>query len=242
VGEDVARAASRYPVRLKGWLVRCHQMWPAPLLALSLIGAIARPSILLAPLAILPVLPLIGVTPNLRYPQTMAPALAIFAAIGAAWIVRRVSRPRLQRMLAGVLVLVMASGLVWCWRGPSGKAIQSEDGPMFAFRSAGAWLAAHGRPNALIMDRKPFIPFFAGMQRTPMPDDDYETLVAYAMRTGVDYIVVEEYLMWTIRKQFVPLMTDPEVRARERRLRMVYFAQDAPRAGIAIFEVVRDAR
>jgi hypothetical protein len=239
VAEDVARAASRYPDRLRGWLVRFHQMWPAPLLLLSLIGAIAQPGVLLAPLAILPVLPLIGVTPNLRYPQTMVPSLAIFAAIGTAWILSRMSQSRLQRMLALVLSLVMAVGLVWCWRGPSGHALQFEDGPIFAFRGAGAWLAAHGRPGALIMDRKPYIPFFAGMRRTPMPDDDYETLVNYARRTGVDYIVVEEYLMWTIRKQFVPLMTDPEVRAHEQRLRMVYFAQDMPRAGIAIFEVVK---
>jgi hypothetical protein len=239
VGVDVARAASRYPDRLRGWLMRFHQMWPAPLLLISLIGAIARPGVLLAPLAILPVLPLIGVTPNLRYPQTMVPALAIFAAMGAAWVLSRVSQLRLQRTLAGVLILVTALGLVWCWRGASGRAIDSEDGPMFAYRSAGAWLAVNGRPDALVMDRKAYVPFFAGMRRTPMPDDDYETLVLYAIRTHVDYIVVEEYLMWTIRKQFVPLMTDPEVRAQEHRLRMIYFAQDMPRAGIAIFEVVK---
>jgi len=90
-----------------------------------------------------------------------------------------------------------------------------------------------------VMDRKPYIPFFAGMPQALMPDDDYDALVDYAVRRGADYLVVEEYVMWTIRKQFIPLMTDPAFRARERRLRMIYFGREGPRTGIAIFEVTR---
>jgi len=242
LGTALARAAARYPDRLKGQLKRVHQTWPAPLLLLSLIGMVIRPGPLLAPLAILPVLPLLGVTPHLRYPQTMVPALAIFAAIGGAWLVGRLDpgRTRARGLARGALALVLALGLGWCWRGPAGDALRrSEDGPTRAYRKAGRWLAEHGKPGALVMDRKPYIPFFAGMPQALMPDDDYDALVDYAVRRGADYLVVEEYVMWTIRKQFIPLMTDPAFRARERRLRMIYFGREGPRTGIAIFEVTR---
>jgi hypothetical protein len=138
------------------------------------------------------------------------------------------------------LAFAMVGGLGWCWRGPAGDSVRRpEDGPTRAYRRAGEWLAVHGRPDALVMDRKPYIPFFAGMRQALMPDDDYDTLVDYAVRTGVDYLVVEEYLTRTIRRQLVPLMTDPDFREREKRLRMLYGHEEGPRTGVAIFEVVR---
>ena len=203
---------------------------------------VVRPGPLLAPLAILPVLPMLGVTPHLRYPQTMVPALALYAAIGGAWLVGRLDeqRRRARWLARGGIALVMSLGLAWCWRGPAGDSLRrSEDGPTMGYRRAGRWLAEHGKPDALVMDRKPYIPFFAGMRQALMPDDDYDMLVDYAVRTGADYLVVEEYLMWTIRKQFIPLMTDPAIRAHEHRLRMIYFGREGPRTGIAIFEVTR---
>jgi hypothetical protein len=45
--------------------------------------------------------------------------------------------------------------------------------------------------------------------------------------------------MWTMRRQFVPIMTDALFRARERRLRLFYGTTDGPMTGVAIFEVVR---
>jgi len=42
-----------------------------------------------------------------------------------------------------------------------------------------------------------------------------------------------------LRRQFVPLMTDPSFRDRERRLRMVFGGDEGPMTGIAVFEVVR---
>ncbi|HKQ59028.1 MAG TPA: hypothetical protein VJY35_14275, partial [Candidatus Eisenbacteria bacterium] len=132
------------------------------------------------------------------------------------------------------------SGLAWCWRGPAGLAVaRSEDAPIHTLRRAGLWLAAHGRPGALVMDRKPYLPFFAGMRHAHMPDDDYDTIVDYAERTGVDYLVMSEHVMWTMRRQFVPIMTDTLFRAREHRLRLIYGTTDGPMTGVVIFEVVR---
>ena len=72
-----------------------------------------------------------------------------------------------------------------------------------------------------------------------MPDDDYDTIVSTRARPASTLLVIEEYVMHTMRRQFVPLMTDPEFTRRERRLRMVYGAGGPANTGIAIFEIVR---
>jgi hypothetical protein len=238
-GDRIAAVAARYPDRLMGQLERVHQTWPAPLAALSVVGAIARPGPLLAPLVILPVLPLLGVTPHLRYPQTLVPALAVYAAIGAAWCVGRARSARMRRAVGVTVALAGVAGMAWCWRGPSGDAVRRfEDAPIPTLRKAGRWLAVNGRPDALVMDRKPYLPYFAQMRHALMPNDDYDTIVEYARRTGVDYLVIEEYVMLGMRPQFVPLMTDTVFREREQRLRMIYGADDGPRTGVGIFEVL----
>jgi hypothetical protein len=242
----VPAAAARYPSRLAGQAARLLQAWPAPLLALSMVGAVVHRGPLLAPLAVLPVLPILGMTPHLRHPQTLVPALALFAAFGAAWLMawagaRRSASGRLARLgVPAAVALLMAWGLAWCWSGPAGGAARRfDDGPMRSLRVAGEWLGVHGRPGALVMDRKPYVPFFAGMRQALMPDDEYDAIVDYAVRTGVDYLVVEEYVMWGMRRQFVPLMTEPAAREGEKRLRMIYGADHGPMTGVGIFEVVR---
>jgi len=231
-------AAGRYPHRLVDHLARIHQAWPTPLMALSVAGAIARPGLLLVPLALILVLPTLGVTANLRFPQTLIPALAVYAAVGAWWLVGRVASAGRKRAVALGLATLVVGGLAWCWWGPAGESVRRfEDAPIPSLRRAGRWLAVHGRPGAAVMDRKPYVPFFAGMRHVLMPDDDYDTIVEYARRSGVDYLVVEEYVMWGMRRQFVPLMTEPDFRAREQRLRMIFGGDEGPMTGVAIFEV-----
>jgi hypothetical protein len=196
--------------------------------------------LLLAPLAIVPVLPALGVTPNLRYPMTLVPALAIYAAIGGGWLMARLGRARGPRRVATAtaIAFLVAGGVLWCWAGPAGDSARHfEDGPMRSLRRAGEWLGAHGRPGARVMDRKPYVPFFAGMQQVLMPDDDYDTIVEYARKNGADYLVIEEYVMLGMRRQFLPLMTDSTFRAHEQRLSMIYGADEGPRTGVAIFQV-----
>jgi len=107
-------------------------------------------------------------------------------------------------------------------------------------RAAGGWLRAHGHPGATVVDRKAYVPFFAGMRHQQLPDDPYETILAWARSCGADYLVVEEWVVQRYRPQLAPLLGDPDFRAAERRLRPLYARRDAPGDGIAIFEVVRD--
>ena len=108
-------------------------------------------------------------------------------------------------------------------------------------RAAGVWLRENGRPGATVMDRKAYVPFFAGMRHVQLPDDDYDTILDYAVRTGVDYLVIEEYIVARLRPQLLGLVRDPAFRSRERRLRTVFMHRDSPYTGVVIFEVVRDS-
>ena len=90
------------------------------------------------------------------------------------------------------------------------------------------------------MDRKSYVPFYAGMRHVQLPDDDYDTIVEWARRTGVNYIVVEEYVLRAFRPQLRALVLDPAFRARESRLRVVYSWREGLDSGVAIFEVVRE--
>ncbi|MBI1796979.1 MAG: glycosyltransferase family 39 protein [Candidatus Eisenbacteria bacterium] len=240
LGADLPAAARRYPGRMLGTLARLVESWPPPLLALSLLGALLQPGLLLAPLAMLIVLPAMGTTPTVRFTQTMLPSLAILAAIGGwrliAWLT--VARRLPRRAAVAIAALVAVAGLAWCWAGPAGRVTRRfDDGPVRSMRRAGAWLGRYARPGSRVMDRKPYVPFFAGMDQALMPDDDYDTIVRYAQRTGVDFIVVEEYVMVTIRPQFKALLTDPGFRKRENRLRMVFGGDEGPYTGVAIFAV-----
>lgn len=235
-------AAARYPDRARAILARLLEAWPLPLLALSLAGAILRPNLLLAPFAVLLVLPAMGTTPDVRFLQTFVPALAVFAALGVWRLAERARTTlgaRARVPVAAVLALLISAGVAWCWLGPAGRRTSLEDVPMRSMRRAGQWLAAYAPPGAVVMDRKPYVPFFAGMRHAQMPNDDYDTIIEYARRIGADFIVVEEHVMNTMRPQFVPVMTDPEFRKGENRVRLVFGGDEGPGTGVAIFQVVR---
>jgi hypothetical protein len=112
---------------------------------------------------------------------------------------------------------------------------------MTVMRDAGLWLKAHGAPGARVMDRKPYVPYFARMRHVHLPDDDYDQIVQLAQHSGVDYVVLEEYVLLSMRPQLLPLVTDRAFLERERRLRLVYLERDRPLRGVAIFAVVRDS-
>ena len=233
---SVARAYVPNLIRHLGLLAAA---WPPPLLLLSLLGLSSRRWALLAPLAPLAVLPLLSVAFDVRFAQLFVPALGLLAAQGGAWIVARPAWRRPEA--AAVVVAVAALGMGWAWAGPAGRVARHfDDGPMAQMRDAGTWLAAHGRLDAVVMDRKAYVPFFAGMRHVQLPDDDYDALVTFAQRSA-DYLVIEEYLIPTLRPQLLPLVHDPEFRNRERRLRAAYVTGEVPGTGVAVFEVVRDS-
>ena len=227
----------RAPGVLLRYLELLVQGWPWPLLGLSLLGIPFAPRLWLAPLALLPALALVPLQQEMRFLMPMFPSLALLAAAGARWLAGRV------RTAGAVLAAAAAlAGTALAWRGPAGfDALHFDDGPMAACRAAGAWLARNGRPGAAVMDRKAYVPFFAGMEHVQIGDDSYEAILQEARSRGVDYLVVEEHVVWAFRPQLQPLLDDPEFRQRETRLKAVYAGRSEPGTGVAVFEVVKDS-
>jgi 4-amino-4-deoxy-L-arabinose transferase-like glycosyltransferase len=243
LAERVRRAAPSMAANYLPFLGRHARLllegWPWPLMLLSLAGLAWWRGALLAPLPCLMVLPLLAVPLDARFTLVLLPSLALGAAAGGAAFTARAARR--SRPAALVAIALAAAGLAACWSGPAGaRARAFDDGPVAALRQAGAWLRAHGRPGAHVMDRKVYVPFFAGMTYDQLPDDDYDTIVEHARASGADYLVLEEYTS-NLRPQMVPLIADPAFRAREARLRLVYLEGGTPHAGVAIFEVMRDS-
>jgi len=231
-GGAIVRA---YPSRLLSQLRAVLEAWGAPLVLLSLAGlaTAAGRGAWLAFLALPFAYPLLSAPADLRFAQLLLPALALSSG-GALARARDLGRPSLATAAALAL-----AGLVLAWAGAAGRrALHFDDGPIAAMRGAGAWLAAHSAPDAVIMDRKSYVPFFAHRTHVQLPDETLEVVLRYARDSGAAYIVVEEYVVGSLRPQLAPLL-DAASLANEPRVRLVYAARPDRGDGVAVLEVVR---
>jgi len=116
------------------------------------------------------------------------------------------------------------------------SALAFDDGPMPAMRAAGAWIAAHSPADAVVMDRKSYVAFFAGRRHVQLPDEPLDVVLDHARSTGVTHIVAEEYVVRSLRPQLAPLL-DPARLGREPRVRLVFATRPAPGDGVAVLAV-----
>lgn len=231
-GVAIARA---YPARLAAQGQRVLEAWPAPLALASLAGILLLRGrsgwlgFLVLPL----VIPLLAVPAELRFAQLLLPSLAILAGVACA-------RAWARSLRVGAAVSALAVlGAAWAWTGPAGaRALAFDDGPMTAMHGAGAWLAGHSGPDAVVMDRKSFVPFFAGRRHVQLPDEPLDVILAHARASGATHLVVEEHVVRTLRPQLAPLLDRDSLRG-ESRVRLVFATRPAPGDGVAVFEVVR---
>ena len=231
---------ANYLPRLGAHLTRLIEAWPWPLLILSLVGLIARPGPVAAPLLQLLVIPMLAVAPEARFAMLYVPSLAVLAAMGAQACVSWAARWR--RAAYAATAAAALAGVVWTWGGPPARlALHFDDGPMPEMRAAGEWLRENGSPDQVVIDRKAYVPFFAGMRHIQLPNDDYETLVEYALRSGARYMVIEEYVAESLRPQLLPLLADARFREQEPRLRAVFHVREGPHSGVVVMEVLPSA-
>src|SRR5215471_18790850 len=231
-GSAIVRA---YPSRLLAGLHAALDAWSGPLLLVSLAGlaTAAGRGAWLAFLVLPFVYPLLSAPPDLRFAQLLVPALAL-ASGGAVARARDLGRPWI-----GAAAALALAGLLLTWTGLAGRlALAFDDGPIAAMRGAGAWLSAHSAPDAVVMDRKSYVPFFARRTHVQLPDESLDVLLPYARDRGVAYIVVEEYVVRSLRPQLAPLL-DGAWLAHESRVKLVFAARPAPGDGVAVLEVVR---
>jgi hypothetical protein len=235
LARDGGAIARGYPPRLLAQARGVLEAWSAPLLLISLVGLVlgSGRGPWLAFLALPLAYPLLSAPPDLRFAQLVVPALAL--AAGGAWA----SAPRWPIPARLAVAIAALGGLALVWIGPAGRrALEFDDGPIAAMRGAGAWLAAHSSADAVIMDRKSYVPFFARRTHVQLPDEPLDVVLGYARESGATHIVVEEYVVRSLRPQLAPLL-DQAWLAREPRVRLVFAARPAPGDGVAVLELAR---
>jgi Dolichyl-phosphate-mannose-protein mannosyltransferase len=230
----IAVALAQYPAHALEQGRALLECWPPPLLALSLLALVLAPGALLAiPLLHLLVLPLSGVSAQARLAFPALPALALLAVItlAAAW-----ERRGAWRMAA---IGVALAGILWCGVGAAHRFVTPLDNWMGSHQRAGLWLSGVAEPNAVVMDRKPFLAFYAWRPYRVIPDEPYDRLIAAAVRDGVRYLVVDQQIAAYFRPQLEPLLYDAEFRDREPRLELVYVGGGGTGYGLGIFRILR---
>jgi hypothetical protein len=224
-------ALRQYPRNAAAHARSLIDLWPAPLLLLSLVGLVRRRGIEAVPLVALLLLPLLGLTRQPRFVLAAIPSLAILAAVPFGWT----GRPSVRAALA---VAWIAGGL-WCWVGLAKPFRVPLDGSFESHRGAGLWLGTVAAPEDVVLDRKPYVAFYARRAYRVMPDEPYERLMRYAVESGARWLVVDQKVAEIFRQQLEPLLYDAAFRDRERRVELVYVGGRARGYGIGIFKVLR---
>ncbi len=239
LGERLARDGGAilhaYPARLAQHARRVLEAWPWPLLLMS--AACVRFAAGRGPwlaFLMLPIFyPLVSAPADLRFAQLALPALLVPLRVVATPLARGAA------VVRGLAALALLAGVLLLWSGRPGRAaLAFDDGPMDAMRGAGAWLERHTATDAVIMDRKSYVAFFAERRHVQLPDEPLDTLLEWARTSGATHLVVEEYVVRSLRPQLAPLL-DANAIAGDPRVRLVFATRPAPGDGVAVLELVR---
>lgn len=227
-GPDLLRAWPGNAMRVAREVVH---LWPIPLLVLSVLGLVLRRGPESSIFIYLLVLPLLGLSYQPRFALVFVPALALAATVPVA-------RATSELVRRGAITLWVV-GVIACLVSTAEDFMSPFDGEIGSAQRAGRWLSTVMPPGTVVLDRKPFLAFYARCKFQILPDDPYEDVIAEAVRSGVGALVIEEQLVRTMRPQFAPLVLDPDVMAREKRLELVYIGGEQPNYGLVIFRVLR---
>lgn len=123
-----------------------------------------------------------------RYLVVTTAVLTLFAARGSVVLLRR-SAPRTGRLLIAVTVLFMATSTIAELK-PLLPGAKTNDPVEQA--TAGRWIEANVPPGSRIMTRSFHVQAYAHRPVVAMPSSDYPTMLKFARRLGVDYVVADE--------------------------------------------------
>jgi hypothetical protein len=228
---DLPGALARYPANALAHGRSLLRLWPLPLILVSLVGLARRRGRESLPLLHLAAIPLLGLSEQPRFVLVAIPALAILTSVALS---RASVGP--QRLALGGLVL---AGAIWCAVGLREDLVLPFDGYEEAHREAGMWLGGASEPGDAVLDRKPYVAFYADRTYRVMPDAPYDSLIAFVQRRDIRYLIVDEGVARVFRPQLLPLLYDTAFREGEHRLECVYLGGHHRGYTIGIFRVLR---
>lgn len=220
--QAVGGATSTAPAGLSAWLKRgvqnayiaYRQVLPTEfdyllvvLLAFGFLAAWGRPdqrlsrALLSTPFVMLLIVPVVALTARLFVP--LIPCVAIWAAYGVSsmdcWTPSRIRVRRLQA--------VLLTGLALAYLKPNFDFVQDyyTGGVALEEKWAGAWVDRHVPRDAVVMERKSAVGFYAHRQSVTTPYAELATVISYARERGIGYLIVSGRHI-ALRPQLAPLL------------------------------------
>ena len=133
------------------------------------------------------------------------PFILPFVAVGVLWSVVTVLDAQRAWRWSIVVVLLLVVVLV-----PSAlRPIVRPDAGAALYRQAARWVADTQPPDALLLDRKPFIGFYSGRPWAPLPRVGRNELLAAARDVGARLVVLDSRELAVDRPRLLPLLWGP---------------------------------
>jgi 4-amino-4-deoxy-L-arabinose transferase-like glycosyltransferase len=140
-----------------------------------------------------------------RFFQPLVPAALIFAARGVEGAEGALSRsvPQSSRKALGpvLLVVVVASLLPYTLR-PLYRPDEN-----VTYREAGVWLRELSKPGLRIMDRKPWVAYYAGAEHVRTPIGEWEAVLEYGKAHRVTHLIVDDKVVPDTRPELAFLLS-----------------------------------
>ena len=178
---------------------------------------------------------------ELRYLYTIIPILMAWVAYGSVAFSGVITKTGSHFLKAGwkikpvfvqvFILLILTVSLKALFLGQFGPP-QLEDMP-FEEKQAGLWLKNHAEPNSLVMASNATVAFYAGAKLIFLPDEEFSTILEYARRKKVNYVVLSERRLKNIPNAF---RLAEEYCSKE--LSLVYQEEQAPNYKIRIYQMV----
>ncbi|MBI1878023.1 MAG: glycosyltransferase family 39 protein [Chloroflexi bacterium] len=173
-----------------------------------------------------------------RFFIVIAPLLSILAALGIwatiNWLGHYTSRFA-SWVRPSATVLLLAAAFLPQWPILLGSQAEFQESFRTELKNAGLWLHDHASTGQRVMSDDTRVPFYAGKTWVTLPVGPNDSVLAYAEREQVDYLVVpvsseiSKYLL-------TPAQNPPE---RVTRWQMVYVEHSQPGHDLLIFHRIR---
>lgn len=169
-----------------------------------------------------------------RYLVLTTAVATLLAARGVAVALARWRRPAAWALLALTVVFMATS--TFTEASPLLPGFTTKD-PLEQ-RAAGEWLEANTPPDARIMTRSFHVQYYAHRPVVAMPASDYASMLAFARRMGVQYIVAEQDIAGRRRPEIYSVLLGYEqppgleyvkyIRIRGKRVRIYRLVPPPP--------------
>jgi len=221
--EVISAAVKAYPGRFAGFGERLWLCTGIPLLLAGLYGAVRKPSILAAGLAMFFLLPFFGVNILDRLVLPFIPILAVFALAGLSTI------PWAWARTAIFILICLGS---YRTLGPALEPAER----LPELKQAGLALRRTISPDDILMDRKPYTALYAGGRFLNIPNEPPDTILQYMKEMNVRYLVLAERVIGIFRPQLNPYIYDEDLLARSG-MKTVYVAGLRSGYGVRVVEL-----